>query len=151
MDVLFALLCGVALVLSMGVGVGVTFYAEKFWGRRAYLVGWLVPIFLFATLYALYHLWLRLLSCTPTERVCGEPFQTLALIFVAVLCVVMLANASAQFSLYLFRHRRALQPPVSEQQEGENMERAKVSETAEPTPEAESPTASDETSLEQET
>lgn len=104
--------------MSMLLGVGISFYAEKFWGRRAYLVGWLAPLILFATLYALYHLWLRLLSCIPEDRVCGEPLPTLALIFIAVLAVVALANATAQYALYLFRH-----PPVAAPAPGRTKER----------------------------
>lgn len=131
MDVLFALLCCVLLALGMGLGVGISFYAEKFFGRRAYVAGLLVPIVFFVTLYALYHLWLRLLSCTPVDRVCGEPFVNLALVFVLVLCVFTLANASAQFSLYLFRHRRNAPPPQSAVQE--TAETSETTESAEPT------------------
>lgn len=126
MDVLLALFCCVALVVGMGAGVGVTFYAEKFFGRRAYLVGWLVPILLFGAFYAIYHLWLRLLSCTPDTRlICGEPVQNLFLLFGIVLCVIMLANAAAQISLYLFRH-----PPAAP------LARNEMDETAPPSADA---------------
>src|SRR5262245_389843 len=107
MNVLFVPLCCVGLVLPMALGLGISFYAERFLGRRAYVVGWLVPIFIFVTLYGLYHLWLRLLSCTPVNRlICGEPFLYIFLLFTAVLAILMLANGASLFALYLFFCRR---------------------------------------------
>lgn len=120
MDVLPVLLCCFALWLPMLLGLGISYYAERFLGRRAYLVGWLVPIILFITFYGLYHLWLRLLSCTPVERlICGEPFLNLFLLFACVLGVVMLANGAAQFALYLFVHRRDAPPTLEAEQESQ--------------------------------
>lgn len=116
MDALLTLLCIVSLLVPAALGVGITFLLERFLGRWAYVAGGLLPVIVFTGLYTLYHIWIRATPCEPVGSLaCGEPLSIAFFLFVAILIVVMLANALAQGALYLFLHPRETPPPLEEQ------------------------------------
>lgn len=109
MDVLLVLGCVIALVVPTLLGVGISLFLERFLGRRAYIVGAVLPLMMIAGFYAAYHILVRATACQPEgSLICEEPFATAFFLFLAVFLLALLANTAAQFAVYL-----ALHPPSS--------------------------------------
>lgn len=103
MNDLFSLLCAVGVFVPAGVGLGAALLLERFWGRWAWLVGWVVSVGLFVIFYALYYLTVRLTPCEPAGSLtCGEPPVGALLLFGGMACVLAIGYGLAQTALFLF-------------------------------------------------
>jgi hypothetical protein len=115
MEWLIALLCLCTIFVPPLIGVGIALIAQRYIGRWAYALGWLLPTLVIITAYAAYDAALRVIPCTAPEDslACGNPVANAFLLFVGMLCVIALANACAQGAVYLFRNGQRLKqmPP----------------------------------------
>ncbi|MBI4673315.1 MAG: hypothetical protein HY741_16820 [Chloroflexi bacterium] len=112
MDLFLSLLCFGAFFVPTFIGVGVTLLVEKYLGVWAYLVGWALPVILLIGLYAVYDVYLRATPCEPAASLaCGEPLAYAFVLFIALLCLTVFANALAQGAVYFFL--RARRQPVA--------------------------------------
>ena len=101
MDTLISFLCLGTLFVPTAAGVGITLFAERFIGVRAYWVGWLLPLILLVGLYAADALWTWSTPCEPADSLeCGEPAAYTLILFIALLGLTAIANAIAQMALF---------------------------------------------------
>ncbi len=115
MESYLSLLCLCAFFVPTAVGVGITLLLEKYLGVWSYLVGWALPVILLVGLYAVYDVYMRATPCEPAESLaCGEPLAYALLLFIALLCLTVFANAFAQGAVYFYlRARRQARPALA--------------------------------------
>ncbi len=107
LEILIACLCTCLVFVTPLLGIGITLFTEKWLGLFAYVIGGAVPILLVGGAYALYDVSLRVMPCTPADRLaCGEPLPYAFAFLVSWLCVIILANVLAQAALYFYLYVR---------------------------------------------
>lgn len=112
MESYLSLLCLCAFLVPTAIGVGITLALEKYLGIWSYLVGWALPVILLVGLYAVYDVYMRATPCEPADSLaCGEPLAYAFLLFIALMCLTVFANAFAQGAVYLFLRARRQAPP----------------------------------------
>ncbi len=107
MDSLISFLCLCSFFVPTAFGLGLTLLLERFFGVRAYLIGWLLPLILLVGLYVAEVLWTWATPCEPVGSLeCGEPAAYALILFIGILSLTAIVNAIAQATLFWFLRAR---------------------------------------------